>query len=513
MSQMGKSKLDKIKGEKGKEDKGKGEKASVVDPLLAARFVQNLTGAVADELIENREGKIAEPLKDLFDEVQRLDRLGIDNQTFQAVYDDLSRRLNDATQLTDKNAHYKALDKIKNDARVVVEKIPIAVAGHMASAECTKLLGLIDEEIGRLRQANLDQKHAKGIAGRKDILEKDYNDVLKMTTETTEKNKAKEKSFQAIRGRLRKEAHAVRTEVSDLLLASTDLANLANEAEQAYALANAGVQTVKQDEVRQGLMTRLQESKTNIDKAKTTDVSKGPTEKKLACDNFRKGAKEARAICALLKPGKNHPTVAEDMHQMVADVKTQALNDPSGAEGQMMASYSTEKNFEKALRSACEVVALAEADVRLTPGEVLAIYDYTTVNYTKINGYLLGSNELTTKEVETFKKRVEVAKKALANLPSYEGGMTMRGERPWEGYKKTYVEGKTYTIPIFWSTGVKMCFTDPLQISVFGKTGKDVQAMSAKAEETEVLFPPGTTFKVITVRERGENMFITLEEV
>src|SRR5262249_5579979 len=149
-----------------------------------------------------------------------------------------------------------------------------------------------------------------------------------------------------------------------------------------------------------------------------------------------------------------------------------------------------------------EAMALAEADVRgLSPGEIVAIYNYTTDDFSKINQWCRDPNSIKPETREKYKKKVEVTKQALANLPPYQGGMTMRGEIPWDEdkHKEVCLVGRTFAIPMFWSTGVKMSLGAPIQISVFGKTGKDIAAMSAKAQETEVLFAPGTKFKVIAV--------------
>ena len=64
-----------------------------------------------------------------------------------------------------------------------------------------------------------------------------------------------------------------------------------------------------------------------------------------------------------------------------------------------------------------------------------------------------------------------------------------------------------------------MCFDFvPLQITIFGKSGKSVGAMSDKPKETEVLFPPKTKFKVTAVDRwnigtKNEQFSIIVEEV
>jgi hypothetical protein len=276
-----------------KPEKVKGDKV-VKDPGLAARFVTNLTGKVSDELMENRERKVAEPMDELFEEAQRLARLRIDNETFLTIHAGLTKRLKEAEKLSEKKK-FEELEKIKLEARKAAKLAPLAVAWHMAADECERLLKFLDDEIRRLQEANL-KPDALTIKRKINDFRRECDDALNLIkADAPTTFEAKDKAFQAIRAKLRIEVPVIQDDVTKRLESSIALDQLKDEAEQAYSSAFVGVQKVQQKDVLQQLQTRLQECRKLIDKATTADNK--PID-------LRKAAKDARAICAVAKPGR-----------------------------------------------------------------------------------------------------------------------------------------------------------------------------------------------------------------
>ncbi len=108
---------------------------------------------------------------------------------------------------------------------------------------------------------------------------------------------------------------------------------------------------------------------------------------------------------------------------------------------------------------------------------------------------------LNEKEVEAFNKVIELAKEGLAKLPPFTGN-TKRGETAWKGADEQYQVNKVFTIKSFWSTAFGTgAFGGTYQITIIPNAqkagGRQVDAFSDHHKESEVLFPPGTTFKVI----------------
>jgi hypothetical protein len=226
---------------------------------------------------------------------------------------------------------------------------------------------------------------------------------------------------------------------------------------------------------------------------------------------------------------------SEDIAAKVRDALAKAERDPTSSEGQMMSALGGKEKFEAMAIKAYEQVAISGCDIRpLTTGDVVAIFNYTTMDYVAMNRLLFGKLDKKFDHA-AYAKKNEMTIQALKKLPNYEGGMTMRGDCGEYDWQADFFVGNTFAVKGFWSTGIKMCFDRTLlQITVFGKTGKQVSAMSDKPRETEVLFVPGTKFRVTSMycpeldkpdykpradkkaeRERRSELFwfITVEEV
>jgi hypothetical protein len=92
----------------------------------------------------------------------------------------------------------------------------------------------------------------------------------------------------------------------------------------------------------------------------------------------------------------------------------------------------------------------------------------------------------------------------------------MRGERKFDGWNKQYTKNNVFSLKAFWSTGLDFNFAGEIQITINGKTGgsagKNVSALSQHPNENEILFPPGTKFRVISCKEEGNTTFVVLAE-
>jgi hypothetical protein len=186
--------------------------------------------------------------------------------------------------------------------------------------------------------------------------------------------------------------------------------------------------------------------------------------------------------------------------RFLADGVKQAQALPNGPEGQMAKALGGD-DFDKQLAKICGITEALQspAGKKLSPGEMVAIYNYTTGDYKQMNGFLLGANldAMSDGEKDQYLIKAEQAQKALQKLPAWNGGQTMRGEYVWPGWEQQYKVGNTFALRIFWSTSdTAGTLWGELAITVKGKQGRDVSAVSDKPLEREVLFPPGTKFRV-----------------
>ncbi len=82
---------------------------------------------------------------------------------------------------------------------------------------------------------------------------------------------------------------------------------------------------------------------------------------------------------------------------------------------------------------------------------------------------------------------------------------TRRGERDWDGWEEVYVKDQTFKCQGFWSTTTANPFAGKLQITITGRSGKNVAHLSQYADENEVLYPPDTEFRVVDRQDKRDS--------
>jgi hypothetical protein len=181
---------------------------------------------------------------------------------------------------------------------------------------------------------------------------------------------------------------------------------------------------------------------------------------------------------------------------------------------------------------------LARHGETLTDEELVGLWLYTDDAYEDMNGHLLFPETYVRQKYPNEKAKTEQIKimnefcqRGLSKLPDYPSICypVIRFESGNYDWEKIYVEGQTFRNKQFWSTGAttgawiknpeKAC----LLFRIYGKTGKDVATFAKNQEgfkalsvpqlaalgKGEVLFAPGTSFKVMAVVE-DENQMLSL---
>jgi hypothetical protein len=198
-------------------------------------------------------------------------------------------------------------------------------------------------------------------------------------------------------------------------------------------------------------------------------------------------------------------------------VQKSIKDNPAGSEAKMQEALSPPVFAERLTAVYNIAKAFGAPEIRkLSPGEAVALFSYTTGDYEGMNDLL---NEITVpddkKEREKIEIKIDTALKAMAKLPASPVSPVQRGEKPWQGAEARYVAGNEFTIKAFWSTGNGFSFGGIWQITVShkGTTGKNVAAFSNLPGESEILFPPGTKFRVKEVERMGEGGRVRVEEI
>lgn len=147
---------------------------------------------------------------------------------------------------------------------------------------------------------------------------------------------------------------------------------------------------------------------------------------------------------------------------------------------------------------------------KLSDDQIGALYGYTTnEGYSAINPALRGVTELTP-NLEAFANH---ATAGLLKLPAY-AGETSRGiaELPASVLNQNQI-GNVVSDPAFMSTSATEPFAGNININIKGTSGKDINFLSQYPNEAEVLYPPGTKFKVVNRIDADGQVFLNYEEL
>ena len=129
--------------------------------------------------------------------------------------------------------------------------------------------------------------------------------------------------------------------------------------------------------------------------------------------------------------------------------------------------------------------------------DLVALRGYTSNDYDFINKALRSGNPAELAQVENY---IKTAASGLNEMPTYEGTVYRGTKLPPDAAAK-YQAGETVTEAAFTSSAAsnKAAFDGDTLFVINSKTGHDVSMLSVYGHEQEVLFSPGTSFKVLKV--------------
>jgi hypothetical protein len=169
-----------------------------------------------------------------------------------------------------------------------------------------------------------------------------------------------------------------------------------------------------------------------------------------------------------------------------------------------MFAHMGARKFTRYLLSVDKAIERSKVDTHgMTDLEKVGLYGYTSSDYRELNTALREAKK--GKPVPAgLQDYIEHARRALARLPDATGP-TARGVDflPAEAEER-YERGRIVTEYAFTSSAAGNGFDGRYQFTISGAHGKDVSGFSMFPKEKEVLFEPGTRFKVLDREPRPD---------
>jgi SPP1 gp7 family putative phage head morphogenesis protein len=143
------------------------------------------------------------------------------------------------------------------------------------------------------------------------------------------------------------------------------------------------------------------------------------------------------------------------------------------------------------------------------------VTQYTGISAGRMNLALRGGRALTGVE-----EQIKLLDSALAKMPK-RAGVSWRAvpiKPHLESLPDSYVVGKTVKEPAYVSTSIsRKYFSESTSPNIFykitGKSGVNIIEFSDVVEESEILYPRGLTFEVISKEQAGNSWYIELREI
>jgi SPP1 gp7 family putative phage head morphogenesis protein len=153
----------------------------------------------------------------------------------------------------------------------------------------------------------------------------------------------------------------------------------------------------------------------------------------------------------------------------------------------------------------------------LEPEEAAAIRAYTGGTYAQLNSALRNGSYASTPALQAY---VEAAQHGLSKMPKYVGeaarGMSM-GLSEMQKFLTVYQKGAIVEEAAFISSssGSRAAFGGNIFLKIKSRTGVDVSSYSRHPHEREVLFMPGTRFRVLDVvkDKNSGTTTVSIEEI
>ena len=146
---------------------------------------------------------------------------------------------------------------------------------------------------------------------------------------------------------------------------------------------------------------------------------------------------------------------------------------------------------------------------KLKKEEVMGIYSYTTNDiYRKLNSVLRKGSKATAADKKKYKPIVKIINSGLSKLPKYKGKVVrFEKKKSVSRFISAMKKGTPKLFKAYTSSSKKkkFCWSGNVKMVITSKNGRYIAPMSAYKSEEEVLFAPGTKFKITKVKKVKKN--------
>ncbi len=146
---------------------------------------------------------------------------------------------------------------------------------------------------------------------------------------------------------------------------------------------------------------------------------------------------------------------------------------------------------------------------KLKKEEVMGIYSYTTNDiYRKLNSVLRKGSKAPAADKKKYKPIVKIINSGLSKLPKYKGKVVrFEKKKSVSRFISAMKKGAPKLFKAYTSSSKKkgFCWSGNVKMVITSKTGRYIAPMSAYKSEDEVLFAPGTKFKITKVKKVKKN--------
>lgn len=140
----------------------------------------------------------------------------------------------------------------------------------------------------------------------------------------------------------------------------------------------------------------------------------------------------------------------------------------------------------------------------------MALHGYTRELYQDLNTALREDDTYMIAQMSGFATTLSAG---LAKLPIHTGYVHRVTDLPYDIIGEL-MPGAIFTDMAFMSASAKKSpFTGTVEFVIYSRSGRRIEGYSNYPNETEVLFPAGTDFRVIKVEEGDESLRIWMKEI
>jgi hypothetical protein len=145
----------------------------------------------------------------------------------------------------------------------------------------------------------------------------------------------------------------------------------------------------------------------------------------------------------------------------------------------------------------------------LSDDEILSLSMYSSYLYDNVNTSLRQGGH----KKAAILPFLAVMIHAIDKLPPYEGTVYRQTDLPPD-ISHQHSVGQIVTYPAFTSSSSNTVgWTGSHKMTIFSKTGRFIAPYSQHPKESEIIFKPGSKFKVIERRTDGKFTYVTVEEI